>query len=146
MPTTRRTRTVDARPEDVWEVIADPHHLPRWWPRVGRVEGVDVDRWTKVFVTQKGKPVRGDYRLLESDPPRRRLWAQDLEDSPFEGVLGEAVTEVSLLARGEGATEVTIELRQRLRGFARLGGLMVRRANRRVLDEALEGLSVACER
>jgi hypothetical protein len=97
-------------------------------------------------MTGKGKPVRADYRLVSNEPPRRRTWAQEVEGTPFERVLREAITEVDLHAdRGRG-TEVTIEVRQRLRGFARLGGFMVRRATRRLLDEALEGLGAACER
>jgi uncharacterized protein YndB with AHSA1/START domain len=146
MPTTRRDRTLRADRGDVWEVIADPHHLPRWWPRVGRVERVDADRWTQVFLTEKGRPIRADYRLRASEPPRRREWEQEVADSPFERVLHESVTEVRLDAEGEAATRVTIEVRQRMRGLSRLGGFMVRRASRRLLDEALEGLRVACER
>jgi len=23
---------------DVWNVVSDPYHLPRWWPKVTRVE------------------------------------------------------------------------------------------------------------
>ena len=38
MPTTRRTRTIAAPPDELWSTIADPYHLPRWWPRVDRVE------------------------------------------------------------------------------------------------------------
>jgi uncharacterized protein YndB with AHSA1/START domain len=146
VPTTRRHRTLSAAPQDVWRVVGDPHHLPRWWPRVRRVEGVDHDRWTQVFMTAKGKPVRADYRLLASDPPRRRQWAQELEDSPFERLMNEAVTEVRLEPTGNADTLVTIELHQKLRGFARLGGFMVRRASRRLLDEALDGLTAATER
>lgn len=143
MPTTRRTRTLSAPPEDVWAVIADPHHLPRWWPRVGRVEGVEADSWTQVFTTKKGRTVRADFRLLESRAPHRRVWAQELEDSPFERVLGEAVTAVTLNAASLG-TEVDLELRQKLRGFARFGRFFVRRATRSLLDEALDGLVRAC--
>lgn len=146
MPTTRRTRIVAADVQAVWSVVCDPHHLPRWWPRVTRVEGVDADRWTQVFMTKKGRPVRADYRLLASERSRSRSWRQELEDTPFERVLGESVTEVRLEPVADQGTRVTIEQRQRLRGFARLGGLMVRRATRRLLDEALEGLRVACER
>jgi carbon monoxide dehydrogenase subunit G len=145
VPTTRRQRTVRAGTDEVWDVVADPHHLPRWWPRVSRVEAVDEQRWTQVFMTKKGRPIRADYRLLASDAPSRRQWAQELEDSPFERVLAEAVTEVRLQPQDAG-TQVTIELRQRMRGLSRLGAFMVRRASRRLLDEALEGLSVACER
>jgi hypothetical protein len=35
---------------------------------------------------------------------------------------------------------VTLVMRQQLRGSARMGGFMVRRATGRVLDEALEAL------
>ena len=146
MPTTRRHRVLDAGPQDVWDVVADPHHLPRWWPRVQRVEAVERDRWTQVFMTGKGKPVRADYRLVSSHPPFRRTWAQEVEGTPFERVLREATTEVDVRPAAGAATEVTIEISQRLRGFARLGGFMVRRATRRLLDEALEGLGAACER
>ena len=40
MPTARRSRTVAAPPERVWGTVGDPYHLPRWWPRVTRVEAV----------------------------------------------------------------------------------------------------------
>lgn len=146
MPTTRRHRTVHAPVQEVWEVIADPYHFPRWWPRVARVEGVHRRSWTKVFLTSKGRPLRADYRLLESEPRRRLEWEQELEGSPFEKVLSRAVTEVSLAPEDSQATRVTIELRQTPRGFSRFGGFMMRRASRSLIDEALEGLSAACER
>ena len=146
MPTTRRHRTVQAPLAQVWEVIADPYHFPRWWPRVGRVEGVHRRSWTKVFLTSKGRPLRADYRLLESEPRRRLEWEQELEGSPFEKVLSRAVTEVSLAPDGDESTQVTIELRQTARGFSRFGGFMMRRASRSLIDEALAGLSEACER
>ena len=40
VPITRRRRTLEAPPDEVWAVVADPHHLPRWWPRAARVEDV----------------------------------------------------------------------------------------------------------
>jgi carbon monoxide dehydrogenase subunit G len=51
-----------------------------------------------------------------------------------------AETEVRLEPDGTGATRVTISTDQRLRGMARFGGFMMRRATRRSLDSALEGL------
>jgi uncharacterized protein YndB with AHSA1/START domain len=145
VPRTARTRTLRASPEDVWEVVADPHHFPRWWPRVDRVEAVDDGRWTKVFTTRKGRPVRADFVLVDVQPPHVCAWRQEIEDSPFERVLGDSVTEVRIEPAPEGAS-VTIEQRQKLRGMARLGGLLVRRATGRVLDEALDGLERACVR
>jgi uncharacterized protein YndB with AHSA1/START domain len=139
MPTTRRTRFVGAGPEDVWRVVGDPDHLPRWWPRVTRVESVAGARWTKVFGTKKGKSVRADEHLVDSEPPRRRTWTQDLEETPFERMFREVTTEVLLEPEG-GGTRVTLVLHQRLRGINRLGGFLLRRASTRVLDEALDAL------
>jgi alkyldihydroxyacetonephosphate synthase len=56
VPTTKHTRTIAAPAGEVWELIGDPHHLPRWWPRVARVElrallgggGVREDRAERV--------------------------------------------------------------------------------------------------
>ncbi len=110
------------------------------------MEGVEEDRFTQVFTTRKGRAVRMDFRLLASeppgpdgDPPGRRVWVQELEGTPFERVLGEAVTEVVLEPAGEG-TLVTIALTQRLRGYSRTGGFLMRRATRARLDQALERL------
>lgn len=145
MPSVRRTRTLHAAPEVVWDVVADPHHLPRWWPNTRRVEAVDAQGWTSVLATRKGKAVRADYRVLRSERPLARAWAQELDGSPFERILNESVIEVEL-DDDDGATRVTLVARQRLRGLSRLGGFMVRRATARQLDEALEGLDRACTR
>ena len=143
MPTTRRTRLVGAVPEDVWRVVADPDHFPRWWPRVRRVESVADERWAKVLGTEKGKSVRADERLVDSEPQRRRTWTQELEESPFERMFREVTTEVVLEPEADG-TRVTLSLHQRLRGINRLGGFLLRRASVRVLDEALDGLERVC--
>ena len=143
MATARRTRTVALPPQGVWEIIEDPHHIPRWWPGVARMEGVESDRWTQVFTTQKGRPVRADFRLLESDPPWRRAWQQEIAGTPFERVLNESIIEIRLEPVPEG-TRVTIEQQQKLRGYSRTGGLLLRRATAAKLDEALAGLERIC--
>lgn len=140
MPTTSRTRIIDASPDDVWTVVGDAHHLARWWPRVRRVEAVSESGWTKVFKTEKGRSVRADYTILEADPPRAIAWRQELEDSPFERLMDEAVTEVRISPSGSAATKVTVELRQKLRGWARFAPFLVKRGTRKLLDEALDGL------
>jgi uncharacterized protein YndB with AHSA1/START domain len=143
MPTVRRSRTVPAPPDRVWRVIADPHHMPRWWPLVKRMEGVADDQFTQVLTTRKGRLVRADFRVVASDPPGespgRRVWEQEVAGTPFERVLGEAITEV-LVEPSDGATRVTIALTQRLRGYSRTGGFLLRRATRNKLSEALESL------
>jgi uncharacterized protein YndB with AHSA1/START domain len=141
MPTARRSRIIAAPVEELWEVIGDPHHLPRWWPRVTRVEDVEGNAFTEVMRTAKGKLVRADFQLVESDERARSLkWEQRLAGTPFGRLLSSAETSVSLEDAG-GATSVTIELRQTLTGFfPRFGGYMVRRAAAATIDEALDGL------
>jgi hypothetical protein len=96
-----------------------------------------------VLATAKGRAVRADYRVVASEPPRRRRFAQELEGSPFERLLRSSEIEIALTPAAEGGTEVTMELSQRLRGASRLGGFMFRGAARRTLDEALESLERA---
>jgi uncharacterized protein YndB with AHSA1/START domain len=141
MPDASRSRTIAVPAQELWDVISDPHHLPRWWPRVTRVEDVEENAFTEVMKTRKGKLVRADYRVLARDDAAHSLtWDQLLEGSPFARVLKSAETEVRLQASSAQATEVTIELRQALNGVSRFGGYMVRRAARATLDEALNGL------
>jgi uncharacterized protein YndB with AHSA1/START domain len=147
----RRSRVINAAPQDIWAVLEDPHHFPRWWPGVIRVEGVSDHGWTHVHTTKKGRAVRIDYRLLDSEPPDveagtagRRSWEQDIPGTPFERVLNEAITEVVLEpaeAGGQTATLITIAERQKLRGYSKTGGWMLRGATRKRLDEALDGLA-----
>jgi uncharacterized protein YndB with AHSA1/START domain len=141
----RRTRLIKADPDVLWAVIEDPHHFPRWWPGVVRVEGVSGDRFTHVYTTKKGRAVRIDFRVLGSEPPDgerpgHRSWEQDIAGSPFERVLREAITEVWLAPADDGGARVTIAQRQKLRGYSRTGGWMLRRATRSRLNEALDGL------
>jgi uncharacterized protein YndB with AHSA1/START domain len=163
MPTTNGTRTFAATREELWNVLGDPHHLPRWWPRVTRVEAVDQDSFTEVLTSSKGKMVRADFNLVDSVPGERIVWAQQIENTPFERILQSAETEISLsdaddLSSGHGTT-VTIELRQMLQGAGRassrsipglfpqrvmkvmrFGGFLVKRAADTTIEEAFDGL------
>ena len=133
----------------MWELIEDPNHMPRWWPGVVRMESVQDNRFTQVFVTKKGRPVRLDFHVLASQPPGagsalpgRRCWEQEIPGTPFERVLEESVIEILLEAEGAG-TKVTIAQRQKLKGYSRTGGFLLRRATGGKLDEALEGIERA---
>ena len=84
MPTARRSRTLAAPPERVWEIVGDPHHLPRWWPRVTRVEAVTDEHFTEVLATEDGRSLRADFRVVDSRAPERRAWEQEVEGTPFE--------------------------------------------------------------
>lgn len=148
MPTARRTRSIQAPADELWAIVGDPHHLPRWWPRVERVEDVVAEAFTKMMRTRKGRVVRTDFELARRDEQEHTLsWSQLVEGTPFGRVLSSAETEVRLRSQPEQGgglapmTEVTIELRQTLTGFfPRFGGFMVRRAAAATLEEALDGL------
>jgi uncharacterized protein YndB with AHSA1/START domain len=149
VPRTRCTRTIAAPVEAVWETVRDPHHLPRWWPRVERVEDVIGDAFTEVMRTSKGRVVRADFEHLLVDESEHAVsFAQRVEGTPFARVLRSAETQIGLVSAvapdqviTPATTEVTIELRQALSGFfPRFGGFMVHRAAARTLQEALDGL------
>jgi uncharacterized protein YndB with AHSA1/START domain len=140
-----RSRVIAAPLAEVWEVIEDPYQMPRWWPSVERMEGVEDDRFTQVFKTRRRRTVRADFRVIASEPPEgeytsgHRTWSQEVEGTPFEPVLHESITEIALEPAGEG-TKVTIAQRQRLRGYSKTGALAMRSATAKRLDEALAGL------
>ncbi len=131
---------------DVWRVVSDPYHLPRWWPNVARVESVyerkggSGSQWTLVFETKTGKSVRADFRCRYSRAPEAYGWEQEIPGSPFAKYLRSAVTEIAL-SDAEGATLIEIQTDQRLRGLSRFGGGgMLKRATGRQLDDALDAL------
>lgn len=147
MPRVSRSRVIDAPPARVWEVVSDPHHLPRWWPRTVRVEDVRSDagrpvHWTTVLGTESGTRVRADFRLVDERPPAGLAWAQEVAGTPFERILRSAEVGIGIEPDGE-ASRVTVSSAERLRGLSRLGSPMMRAAARRRLDEALENLDRA---
>jgi uncharacterized protein YndB with AHSA1/START domain len=129
----------------VWRVVSDPHHLPRWWPKVARVEDVDErergagTRWTEVLETSSGKGVRAEFRCRRAREHEELEWEQEIEDTPFAKVFKTSVTTISLDDAPDG-TRVTLELDQDLRGLSVLGGFMVKRASGDQLEGALNGL------
>jgi uncharacterized protein YndB with AHSA1/START domain len=141
----RRTRVLHAPVERVWALVEDPYQLSRWWPGTVRVEGVGTGAWTCVLGAERGRTVRADFVLEESEPLRLRRWAQQVEGTPFARLISEAVTDVRLEPSAEG-TVVELVLAQRPRGWAILGSHMLRRGARRQLDDALRGLERAVAR
>jgi uncharacterized protein YndB with AHSA1/START domain len=145
VPRVTRRRTIAAPVGEVWELISDPYNLPRWWPRTSRVESVDRkpggkrSQWTKVLETAEGRGVRADYRCLSAAEGERYVWEQQLAGSPFERHLRSSVIEIGLREKG-GGTEVSLASEQKLRGMSRLGSPMMRGGQRKILDEALDGI------
>lgn len=147
MPSVSRRRTIAAPVGEVWKLVSDPYNLPRWWPRVGRVENVDDkggrrSQWTKVLETAEGRGVRADFRCLSSAENERYVWEQQLEGSPFAKHLRASEIAIGLRPEGEG-TEVELTSTQTLRGMSRLGSPLMRSGQGEILEEALDGLEEA---
>lgn len=140
MRSAQRSVVLAAAQPEVWELVADAEHMPRWWPGIARMEGVTAERFTQVLKTRRGKPVRADFRVVESDRPWLVSWTQELKGTPFARVLRESTVQVRL-EPADGGTRVTLVQHQRLRGYSITGGWMVRRATAAKLDEALDGLA-----
>jgi uncharacterized protein YndB with AHSA1/START domain len=143
-----RTREIEAPVGEVWKLVSDPYSLPRWWPRTGRVENVDLkpggkrSSWTKVLQTAEGRGVRADFRCVSSAEPERYVWEQELEGTPFERHLKSLRVEIGLRQR-DGSTKVSLTEEQTLKGMSRFGSPLMRRARRDILDEALDGIEEA---
>jgi uncharacterized protein YndB with AHSA1/START domain len=144
VPTARQSRLIAAPIADVWAIVGDPHHLPRWWPRVERIEQATAGEFTEVLRSTRGRAIRADERLVELTEESEIAWEQLLEGTPFERLLAQSRTTIRLKGVGT-ATEVELERRQKMRGLARFGGFMMRRATRRLLGEALDGLALIAE-
>lgn len=136
----KRSRRIAAPVGAVWALATDPHHLPRWWPATQRVENVSPAGWTTVSMTPRGRTVRADYSVATTEPPHLARWRQDLEGTPFARLFSALGYELRLAA-GEGGTEMSIQVDQQPRGWARLGVLQLRGAAKRQLDSALESLA-----
>lgn len=143
-----RRRTIAAPVGEVWGLVSDPYSLPRWWPRVSRVENVEQksagrrSQWTKVLETSEGRGVRADYRCLSAAENERYVWEQQLEGTPFARHLRSSRIEIALRPDGEG-TQVDLSSVQSLKGLSRLGSPMMRRGQGEILDEALDGIEAA---
>ncbi len=164
MPSASETRVIHAPAGELWEVVCDPHHLARWWPRVERVEAVDGAFFTEVLRSSSGHAVRADFEVTQRDESEMRLvWAQQVAGTPFARVLAASEIELRVQPRmgmnESASTEVTLTISQKLHGwfvgtsarspgslpmlnglFARLGSPMVRKAAARTVKEALDGL------
>lgn len=148
MPRVTRKRTIEAPVAEVWKLVSDPHSLPRWWPRTGRVENVSEksggrrSQWTKVLQTAEGRGVRADFRCVSAAAEERYVWEQELEGTPFAKHLRSSAVEIGLKPH-DGATDVSIASVQSLKGLSRMGGPMMRHGQRVLLDEALDGIERA---
>jgi len=66
---------IDAPPEAVWDVVADPNNLPRWDHHISEVEGVPeggLGLGTEYTTAVKlmGAKAHSSAKVLELEPPR----------------------------------------------------------------------------
>jgi Polyketide cyclase / dehydrase and lipid transport len=137
---TVRSGSVQATPQEIWAVVANPYHLQRWWPGVTRVENVRDGHFTEVIPTKRGKPVRLDFKIIDSAEFERRCWSQELLGTPFERLLHAWTTTIEIAPDGDHST-VTITDHQQLRGSFRLGVVLQLRPARKRVSAALENLA-----
>jgi uncharacterized protein YndB with AHSA1/START domain len=146
VPKVTRRRTIAAPRPEVWALVSDPYNLARWWPKVMRVESVEGEgasaQWTKVLGTAEGRGVRADFRCNAFAEGERYGWEQLIPGTPFERHLRRYEVEV-VLVDDDGATKVSLNAAQTLRGLSRLGSPMMRRGQGALLDEALDGIERA---
>jgi uncharacterized protein YndB with AHSA1/START domain len=148
MPRVTRNRAIAAPPDRIWELVADPHHMPRWWPLAVRSEDVREDpeggglAWTVVLRSEGGTTVRADFKQGESSEGQQFGWIQEIEGTPFAKILKAASVSVSV-EPDNGGSRVAITSDETLRGMSRLGRSMIKSAAQRRLDEALDGIERA---
>ena len=144
MPRVKRSRTVAADPDAVFGTSSRPHHLPRWWPlgpaRRGRdrrrldqrdahAEGQDRPRRLharRVAAAHEDRLAAGGRGVAVRGDPRRGH-DETIDIEPADGE--------SKLASGWSPTRSCT-------GATGSGGLP-RRATKRQLDEALDGIERA---
>lgn len=75
MSVVRTSEIVDASPQEVWDVVSDPHNLPLWNRHIREVHDVPehgikegTTYWTRVSFL--GVSARVDAEVEEVDPPR----------------------------------------------------------------------------
>jgi uncharacterized protein YndB with AHSA1/START domain len=140
MPTVTCSRTIPAAQAELWQLLSDPHHQPRWWPNVERMEAVGEGGFTQVLKTRRGKPIRADFAVVTRHPPSMVVWEQQLPGTPFARVLSESVMQVNL-EPAANATVVTLSHRLKPRGYSRTGGFLIGRDTSRQLERLLDGIA-----
>jgi uncharacterized protein YndB with AHSA1/START domain len=111
VPFVAAERELLAPREDVWQFLAEPHHLSDWWPGVG---GVTPDR--RGLAPGARWQLHGTARPTLFRKPEMTGTLLVLEVEPFERIVchfsGERLdVELRLTARGEDRTLVWLAIR-----------------------------------
>ena len=110
----RTSVEVEATPEEVWKVVADPRNLPRWDRHITKVvgvppEGIDVGTEYTTRMTFRVVSAHVDAEVLELKPP-------EYSKIRLTGPLIEAVVTTHITPIGERRSRLEHEIEYRLRG------------------------------
>ena len=130
---------IAVEPVKVWGLVGDPGKLARWWPNVDRVDRPDPATLTKWVISPRGRAVAMRFHMLENRSGEFCSWKQDLVGTPFARSVVEAIESIRVEPSAQGSL-VTLTIRRKMRGTAKIGALLVARGQRKELDEALNRL------
>ncbi|MGD2100738.1 MAG: SRPBCC domain-containing protein [Acidimicrobiia bacterium] len=104
MTTYSVTRTINAHPDVVWNLLTDAAGYPRWNPAVLRIDGEIVDG-SRIRLTSIVNPDR-EFKLnvTEVRPPAHMVWWDGMPFGLFKGVRSFDVTD-----NGDGSSEFKME-------------------------------------
>jgi uncharacterized protein YndB with AHSA1/START domain len=113
MSVVRASETIDASPQEVWEIVSDPHNLPLWNRHIREVRDVPehglkegTRYWTRLSFL--GVSARVDAEVEEIDPPR---FARIRLTGPLD-----AVVRTWVRPAGSGRSRLEHEIEYHLRG------------------------------
>lgn len=104
MTTYRVTRTINAEPQTIWDLLTDAGTYPQWNPAVLGIEG-SIEDGARIKLTSIVNPDR-QFKLNVSDvrPPNHMVWWDGMPLGLFKGVRTFDVT-----SRDDGSSEFTME-------------------------------------
>ena len=113
MTVARASRELLAPPEDVWTFLAEPFHLPDWWPGLG---GVEPDR-RGVAVGARWRVRRSQatlFRKAEAEDTLVVMAADPMCRLAFELVRARMRVDLSLVRAGPRSTDAELVVEGRV--------------------------------
>lgn len=110
------TAELDASPERVWELWADPRQLERWWgpptwPATFTKHDLSPGSRVDYHMTgPEGEEAHGYWDVVETDPPRRLVFRDGFshDDGTPNDALPQNEGHVTIEAIGNGRTRMSI--------------------------------------
>ncbi len=148
----RRSRSLRGRPPRAWRLLADPDNLPRWWPETDARRVASRARpgarpqplHPGLGDRARARPVRADYRCTAATRASGSSGSSRSRAPRSRSSCARAVLEVRVGEdEGEERSRVTIEARRRCAASRVSAAPMMRRATKRTLEAALDGIERA---